>query len=130
MEGQQGILGSKSHRTKVSPVVTAAVTLTTIAEFDIPECEQLFGQLTVAVAALTEFELQGRPTAGSSYAALANATADFTTPNAPVIWASGDLTIAGVGVHHFLMDVRGIESVRVQAKSAGTATAAVNAGAN
>ncbi len=133
MEGVQGLLTSKAHRTKLVAPVTAAATLTTIGTFSVPEMETLFVGMVVATDALTEFEVQARASSSDSYVAVASAAADFTTPNDPILWVSGggtDLTTAAVGNHHLRIDVLGVESIRIQAKSLGTATVALNAGAN
>lgn len=130
MQGVQGVLHSKAHRTESVPAVVAAGTLTTIGTFELAEIESLFLGLTVAVDALTGFEVQSRANAADSYVAVANVAGDFTTPNAPISWATGNLVTAAVGSHHVLVDVRGMESIRIQAKSAGTATLALEAGAN
>jgi len=61
-----------------------------------------------------------RAHSSGTYFNVASVAGDYTTPNAPVLKASGDLTIAGVASHWLKLDVVGVESVRLQA--AGTSS--------
>lgn len=91
--------------------------------------KRLFVQLNVAVAALTAFEIDARPTPGASYVPLYSISSDFLTPRGLLVGASGDLTTQGVGSGWFIMDVAGLESIQIKATSGGTATLALNMGA-
>ncbi len=90
---------------------------------------RLMVEITVAVAALTGFNIQARSTPAAPYVTLYSATSDFTQPKGILVGASGDLTTQGVGTGWFIMDVEGLESVQIYATSGGTATLALNMGA-
>lgn len=121
------------ERPKTDPVsvaaTTAAASLTTITTLDVSEYDWVLIHMTVATASLTELQVQARANASAAaYAVVASAAGDFTTPNVPIEWATGDLTVAAAGEHAFLVDVRAWESLRLQAKSGGTATVALEIG--
>lgn len=92
----------------------------TIAEIDVANANILYVQFTVATAAFTDFNVDYRAHASGTYFTVAGVSADYTTPNAPVLKASGDLTVAGIASHWIKLDVQGVESVRLQA--AGTSS--------
>lgn len=117
------------HDSKTVAAVTAAASLTTIVDLDVRQYDHVVVHVTVATASLTELEVHARANAdANAYAVVADAAADFTTPNVPILWATGDLTTAAAGEHAFAVDVRGWESLRLQAKSGGTATVALEIG--
>jgi hypothetical protein len=117
------------HDKKSVAAKTAAASLTTITTLDVRQYDHVLIHLTVAVASLTGLEVQARANEdANAYAVVADAAADFTTPNVPIFWATGDLTTAAAGEHAFAVDVRGWESLRLQAKSGGTATVALEIG--
>lgn len=89
--------------------------LETVATIDVANAAILYIQFTVAVASLTDFNVDYRADATGSYFTVASVAGDYTTPNAPVLKASGDLTAAAAGTHWLKLDVEGIESVRIQA---------------
>jgi hypothetical protein len=68
----------------------------------------------VGVADLSAFIIQGRVHPSGGWFNLAAAGADFTSPNDPILGASGDITTAadGATVHWFKMDVLGLDAVR------------------
>ena len=109
--------------------VTVPNSSTLQATFVVGKSVRMMVKLTVATAALTNFAISARATVAATYDTLYNTTADFTTPKGVLVGCSGDLTLQGVGNGWFLMDVRGMESVRLHATSAGTATLALNMGA-
>jgi hypothetical protein len=93
-----------------------------IAELDVRGCEVLFCSFVVGAANLSAFTVEFRVSAAGGYFTVASASGAYTTPTAPVLAASGDLTAAAAGatVHYLKLDVRGIESVRL--KAAGTSS--------
>ena len=109
--------------------VTVPNTSTLQATFAVGSKVRMMVKLTVATAALTNFAISARATTAAAYDTLYNTTADFTTPRGVLVGCSGDLTLQGVGAGWFIMDVRGMESVRLHATSGGTATLALNMGA-
>lgn len=102
--------------------VPASSTLIPGSELPVAGCERAFVHLTVATAALTGFVIQGRVTNSDAWFDIISAGANFTTPKAPLIGASGDITALGVGSGWFVIGTRGLESIRLKATSGGTAT--------
>lgn len=76
----------------------------------------------VGVANLSAFTVEYRYHEDGGWASMASAAADYTTPEGPVLGASGDLTTAAFGstVHFLSLDVRGVSGVRL--KAAGTSS--------
>jgi len=73
---------------------------------------------TANVQAINAFQV--RATIGNEVFTLASAGAAFTTPTAPIIRASGDLTaLAANAAGYFILDVRGLSEVAVFAGCAG-----------
>lgn len=97
-------------------------TAETIAEIPVRGAEVLFCSFVVGTANLSAFTVEYRVSAAGGYFTVASASSAYTTPTAPVLAASGDLTGAASGatVHYLKLDVRGIESVRL--KAAGTSS--------
>lgn len=119
------------HDSESIAAQATAATLTTIATFDVAETRRLFLEVVVAAEALTGFAVLGRANASGAFVTLASAAADYTNPNAPIQYASGDLASAAIGTHFVAIDVHALQSVRIQASSALTnATVALEAGAN
>lgn len=80
---------------------------------------RIFVQFTVATQALDTFLIQAKASADAAYATLYSAAGHFTAPSGLLVWASGDLTaVAAAGSGAFVMDVRGLHSVRVLASAA------------
>lgn len=113
------------------PAAVVPASSTLIADSTLPTmgCGKLAVHMTVAVAALTGLTVQGRVTNADAFFDIVSAGANFTTPKYPILGASGDVTIQGVGSGWFIMDVRGFEAVRLKGTSAGTATLALAMGA-
>ena len=109
--------------------VTVPASSTLQATYAVGSKVRLMVKLTVATAALTNFAISARATTAATYDILYNVSADFTAPKGILIGTSGDLTLQGIGSGWFIMDIRGLESVRLHATSAGTATLALNIGA-
>lgn len=105
-------------------VFTVPASLTTITGADIPVAgaRRLAVHITVAVAALTAFVIQGRVTNSDTWFDIISAAGNYTTPKQPLIGASGDLTAQAAGSGWFVMDVGGFEAIRLRATSGGTAT--------
>lgn len=76
----------------------------------------------VGTANLSAFTVEFRYHADGDWATIASAAADYTTPEGPVLGASGDLTAAAFGstVHFLSLDVRAVSGVRI--KAAGTSS--------
>jgi hypothetical protein len=86
------------------------------------EFERLWITFVVGAANLSAFSVDFRVHPAGDWVAIANVAADFTTPEGPVLGASGDLTTAAFGatVHFVSLDVQAVESVRLRA--AGTSS--------
>lgn len=84
--------------------------------------ETLWISFVVSTADLSAFTVEYRTHSSGSYFTVASAAADYTSPEGPILGASGDLTIAAAGatVHWLSLNIRGIESVRL--KAAGTSS--------
>lgn len=113
-------MGQRFHGNFTNTDVDA---LETLAEIRIPaEAETLWVQFLVATADLTDFDVAYRLHPSAGYFSIATVAADFTTPEGPVLGASGDLGVAAAGatVHWLRLDVRGVDQVRLQAAGANT----------
>lgn len=104
--------------------VTIPNSLTTVGVFDTLGVEQVLLEITVATNALVAFQVNavghdGNPvgTLAGPGAILASAGADYTTPKAPIIKASADLTTLAVGNGWALIDTRGIRKLQIRATS-------------
>jgi hypothetical protein len=97
----------------------AVTTLEDVAIIEVRGAEVLQFSFVVGSAALTAFDVAGRVGASGGWFTIATAAGDYTTPNHPVLDASGSLVTAAAGatVHWAKIDVRGLESVRLQASS-------------
>jgi hypothetical protein len=95
-------------------------TLETILEVDVKEQTEMLVVFTVATAILSDFNVDFRAKGSGSYVTVAGAGADFTTPKHPVLGADSDLNTATVASHWLKLNVKGVESVRIQA--AGTSS--------
>ena len=102
----------------------AVTTLEDVAVIGVRGAEVLQFSFLVGAAALTAFDVAGRVNSGGGWFTIATAAGDYTTPNHPVLDASGSLVTAASGstVHWAKIDVRGLESVRVQASSGTSST--------
>ena len=99
-----------------------------LCHINVSGLDRIFVQITVATAALTGFAIKAKSNTDAAASTLYSTAGDFTTPVGLLVGASGDLTIQGVGVGWFIMDVSGLESIILTATSGGTATLAVEAG--
>jgi len=132
MRAKEAAIGvQRVHRYTSVAAVVAAAGFTTIGTFLVPGCANAYFDITVAVAALTGFAVQFRATPTGAFKAVALVAADYTNPDPPILWADVSLVTAAVGNHNLLVDVRGVESVRILAASAASnATVALEVGAD
>jgi hypothetical protein len=113
---------------KNEAVAVAQTGNTTLIEVDTSRIEKLAVEAVVTGQDLDAFVVQGKIHPESTYVTLASATADYTTPNSPILMASGDLTgLAAAATGWFLMDVRPFSSVKVLASSGNVAGSTVTA---
>ncbi len=69
------------------------------------------------------FELEVQAVEGGAWAVTNTASADFTTPITPLVWARGDPYSLAAGASSLLkIDVNGLNAVRVSASANTTAT--------
>lgn len=107
---------------KTAAPVVAAGTPTVVLTADTSSSTMLSYFMSVAVAALTGFEIQARVHPDAAWVTLFSTGAQFSNPEGDLIAASGDLTTLGSGsTGWFEMIVSGWESIRVLATSGGTA---------
>ena len=76
---------------------------------------------TVGTANLSDFDVAYKAHPGGSYATIATQASDYTSPDGPILGASGDLASASTsGTHWLHLDLRSVYSIRIQA--AGTSS--------
>ena len=87
--------------------------------------ETLWLSFVVGTASLTALTVELRVHPDGDWFTIASAAADFTTPEGPILGASGDLTTAASGstVHWLKMDVSGVVAVRVKAAGSSSTIA-------
>jgi hypothetical protein len=102
---------------------TGIGTLTTVATIDCQERKTLWLSFTVGVA-LTAFTVEFAVSHIGDFFTMASVAGDYTTPEGPVLGASGDLTTAAISTTHWLkLDVEVVKKVRIKASStSGTLT--------
>jgi len=83
--------------------------------------EVLSIEMTVSENALDQFEILYQFAKGGTFIQRVTAALDFTTPNAPVLGASGSFLTAAVGLHWVTLDVKGVYSVQLKAASGNAA---------
>jgi hypothetical protein len=95
--------------------------LETVVEIDVSYARRLNVSFATTVA-LTEFTVAFRVHASGSYFVVASLAADYTSPQGVMLGTSGDLTNAGTsGTHWLMLNVEGVQSVRLQAASSSAA---------
>ena len=107
-------------------VTNVPAALTEIGRFQIPAGLETIGVSirTANVAAFNAFQVRAQ--IGGENFTVASAAAAFTTPTAPIIRASGDLTaLAANAAGYFVLDVRGMSEVTVFATCASAGPTAV-----
>lgn len=97
-------------------------TAETILEIQVRTIEELWIEFVVGTANLSAFTVALKVREDGNWFTVASAAGDYTTPEGPILGASGDLTVAASGatVHWLKLDVRGVDAVRLQA--AGTSS--------
>lgn len=103
---------------------------TTLLQIPVAGLERIFVQFDVTLFNLDAFLIRGRCSADATTTTLYSTTGQFTTPTGLLIAASGDLTgVAASASGWFLMDVRGLWDVTIQASATGgTAAVSIYAG--
>jgi len=119
-------------RFKSTAIAVAAATDTTIATFEVPAgATHLFFEVknTGGGAAFDTFIITRRAHPDGDWETIADAAGDFTTPQSPIIEASGSPVTLADGVDEFVrMEVEGMRTIRLQASgNAATTTAEVYA---
>ncbi len=100
--------------------------LTTVATFPGANIERGLIDVAVATTALDQFVIQIRSNVNASYQTIYSAGSDFTSPVGIMVGASGDLTALTAGTSGWVMlDVFGIESIRLRAARAAGSDAVV-----
>lgn len=108
-------------QSKIGALVNADIdALEDVAVLDVSGFSVMWLEFTIAVAALTAFSIEYRLSGLGNWLPMASAGADFTTPNHPVLKASGAVNTAGLGNHWVKLDIKGVHSVRIRA--AGTSS--------
>ena len=97
-------------------------TIEDIFEIDADGRHTMLFTFVVGTANLSDFDVLFKAHPSGDWVQMAGDAADYTTPNYPVLKASGDLNSAAAGatVHWLLMDIKGAFKVKVQA--AGTSS--------
>lgn len=92
-----------------------------IAIIDTKSYDRLYISFLVGTASLSAFTVE-YSNWGDNYSTVASSAGNYTTPNAPVLGASGSLVTAAFGstVHWLKLDVGGVGKVRI--KAAGTSS--------
>ena len=103
-------------------VSVAASGNTTLLDVPVYGLERLFVQFDVATNALDAFLIRARASADATTTTLYSSAGDFTSPSGLLVGASGDLTTLAAGSSGwFIMDVRGLWDVTIQASASGGA---------
>lgn len=121
------IITPKKQLTGVNlAVAVAQAGSTTLSEVPTTSLRRLMCEIVVSSKLLGAFSILARPTKDAPYVTLYNATGQFIAPAGPLIGASGDLTTQAVGTGWFIMDVQGMESVKITAASGDAAGSTVD----
>jgi len=105
-------------------VSVAAAGNTTILQLRVDGMERLFVQFDVATNNLDAFLIKAKAHPDATAATLYSAAGDFTAPIGLLLGSSGDLTAVAAGSSGwFVMDVRGLHEVTIQASATGGAAA-------
>lgn len=116
--------GTRNEKPNFRYAASGAVTVpaasnTTILQLPVSGLERIVVQFAVATQALDAFLIKAKAHPDASDITLYSAAADFTTPAGLLLGASGDLTtVAAAGTGWFIMDVRGLHEVTIQASGA------------
>lgn len=101
---------------------------TTLLTIPVEGLERIFVQLDVTDNALDAFLIRSRCSKDATTTTLYSTSGAFTSPAGLLVGASGDLTAQAVGSGWFIMDVRGLWDVTIQASGNGAATVSIFAG--
>ena len=103
---------------------------TPLLDLDVRGVERIYVQVTPTTNGFDAFTIAIKPQANGAYSTIASVAADYTSPSGLLVGASGDLTtLAAATTGWFILDVRGIFMVRVQASgSGGASTVSIYAG--
>jgi len=92
---------------------------TTLLEIDTAGLSRIGFYFSVATQNLDAFIIAAKFGEGGSYSTLYSAAGDFTSPSGLLVGTSGDLTtVAASSSGWFIMDVSGVQGIRVQASAA------------
>lgn len=109
-------------------VAIAQATNQDLIELDVSGIKRIFMQFDVVGQALDEFKIlaKAHPDA-TSWVTLYSTTAQFTAPQGVLVGASGDLTLAAVGVGYWLiLDVKCFAKVKFTTSSGNVAGSTIN----
>jgi hypothetical protein len=111
-------------------VSVAASGNTTLLQIPVSGLERIFVQFDVTTNNLDAFLIRARASLDATTTTLYSVAADYTSPAGLMVGASGDLTtVAAAASGWFIMDVRGLYDVTIQASaSGGAATVTIYAG--
>ena len=109
----------------VPTVVVAQGTTDTVATFNVKAYTRIFVEVVVSGFAIDAFVIAARAHPSGSFLTLYSAALDYTAPSEILVGASGDLTTQAVGSGWFIMDVIGLEQVRISASSGNAAGSTV-----
>ena len=125
------IVDNQLSAKNVATTVTASGLATLLELTDVRSLVRLFFQVTAGNQNFDAFEVQVKLHPDAGYVTMFSVAADFTTPAGLLVDASGDLTtLATTATGWFIMDLRGLYGLRVQASCASsnsTATVYVSA---
>lgn len=102
------------------PTTVAAAGSTDLAIYDVGGgARRMMVEISVATQALDGFIIYGRAHPSASYQTLYSISAQYNSPSGLLVGTSGDLTAIAAGASGwFIMDVEGIESVKIAASAA------------
>lgn len=109
----------------IATVVVAQGSTDTVATFNVKAYTRIFVEVAVSGFAIDAFVISARAHPSGSFLTLYNTAVDFTSAAELLVGASGDLTTQVVGSGWFIMDVMGLEQVRVSASSGNAAGSTV-----
>ena len=112
---------------KNSAVAVAQSGDTTVLELNVSGLERLVVEVAVASKLLDAFSVLGAVHPDGSYMTLFSVAADFTSPAGLMVDASGDITTQAAGSSGwFVLDVRGLDRVKLTASSGDAAGSTVS----
>lgn len=110
----------RSSYQAISAAIATVTAEADVCEIDVAGLERVCLEAAVTTATLSAFKVQARFHSGGSYLTIASAAGDYTNPQGIIVGCSGDLTTQAVGSGWIILDVRGIESLKILA--AGTSS--------